>query len=74
MPTVRAVARSWLSAWVADWATNDPLVDLGCLPDQRIGRQASEVLNVRAWAQPAAPACSFSVLVGAAGPGQICKR
>jgi hypothetical protein len=48
MPAARAMARFRLSAWVADTATNDPLDDLGCLPDRRIGRQALEVLNVRA--------------------------
>lgn len=74
MPAIRAAARFRLSAWVADTATNDPLDDLGCLPDRRIGRQAGKVLNVRALAQPAAPARSFSVLVGANGPGQTCSR
>lgn len=48
MPAVRAMARFWLSAWVANAATNDPLVDGSCLPDRSLGRQASEVLNVRA--------------------------
>jgi len=51
MPAIRATARFRLSAWVADWATNDPLDDLDCLPDRRIGRQALGVLNVRARAQ-----------------------
>jgi hypothetical protein len=74
MPAVRAAARFWLSAWVANWATNDPLDDLGCLPDRRLGKQVSEVLNVRAQDQPAAPARSFSVLVSPNGAGQSCKR
>jgi len=74
MPAVRAAARFRLSAWVADAATNDPLDDLGCLPDRRIGRQAGKVLNVRAPDQPAAPACSFSVLVSPNGAGQTCSR
>lgn len=74
MPAVRAAARFWLSAWVANAATNDPLVDGSCLPDRSLGRQASEVLNVRAQSQPAALARSFSVLVTASGAGQTCSR
>ena len=45
MPAIRAAARFRLSAWVADAATNDPLDDLGCLPDRRIGKQARKGLE-----------------------------
>lgn len=80
MPAARAIAQFRLSAWVANAATNDPLIDGSCLPDRSLGRQASEVLNVRAERSPekaphpAALARSFNVLVSASGAGQTCKR